>query len=79
MVLVLNGGIVAYSLIAFRNKGESFDCYLAAKSMPWWVIGRSAFGTAVDSGDYVGRGGSSYEMGLSQLPQWSIAAAAGHP
>ncbi len=36
MVLVLNGGIVAYSLIAFRNKGESFDCYLAAKSMPWW-------------------------------------------
>ena len=57
MVLVLNGGIVAYSLIAFRNKGESFDCYLAAKSMPWWVIGLSAFGTAVDSGDYVGIGG----------------------
>ena len=36
VVLVLNGGSVAYSLIAFRNKGESFDCYLAAKSMPWW-------------------------------------------
>jgi hypothetical protein len=25
VVLVLNGGIVAYSLIAFRNEGESFD------------------------------------------------------
>ncbi len=36
MVLVLNGGIVAYSLIAFRDEGESFDRYLAAKSMPWW-------------------------------------------
>ena len=47
VVLVLNGGIVAYSLIAFRNKGESFDWYLAAKSHA--VVGDravSAFGTA---------------------------------
>jgi hypothetical protein len=34
VVLVLNGGIVAYSLIAFRDEGESFDRYLGAKSMP---------------------------------------------
>ena len=77
VVLVLNGGIVAYSLIAFRNKGESFDWYLAAKSMPWWVIGLSAFGTAVDSGDYVGIVGGSYKIGFSQLAQWWLGIAVG--
>ena len=77
VVVVLNGGIVAYSLIAFRNKGESFDWYLAAKSMPWWVIGLSAFGTAVDSGDYVGIVGGSYNIGLSQLAQWWLGIAVG--
>ena len=77
VVVVLNGGIVAYSLIAFRNKGESFDWYLAAKSMPWWVIGLSAFGTAVDSGDYVGIVGGSYKLGLSQLAQWWLGIAVG--
>lgn len=25
VVAILNGGIVVYSLITFRNKGESFD------------------------------------------------------
>ena len=77
VVLVLNGGIVAYSLFTFRNKGASFDWYLAAKSMPWWVIGLSAFGTAVDSGDYVGIVGGSYKMGLSQLAQWWLGIAVG--
>ena len=77
VVLVLNGGIVAYSLIAFRNKGESFDWYLAAKSMPWWMIGLSAFGTAVDSGDYVGIVGGSYKLGISQLAQWWLGIAVG--
>ena len=77
VVLVLNGGVVAYSLITFRNKGESFDWYLAAKSMPWWVIGLSAFGTAVDSGDYVGIVGGSYKLGLSQLAQWWLGIAVG--
>ena len=77
VVAVLNGGIVLYSLIAFRHRGESFDWYLAAKSMPWWVIGLSAFGTAVDSGDYVGIVGGSYTLGLSQLSQWWLGIAVG--
>ena len=77
VVAVLNGGIVAYSLIAFRNKGESFDWYLAAKSMPWWVIGLSAFGTAIDSGDYVGIVGGAYQIGLSQLAQWWLGIGIG--
>ncbi len=77
LVLVINGGIVLYGIVVFRGKGESFDWYLAAKSMPWWVIGLSAFGTAVDSGDYVSIVGGSYELGLSQLSSWWLGIAVG--
>ncbi len=77
VVVILNGGVVTYSLFCHRHKGESFDWYLAAKSMPWWMIGLSAFGTAVDSGDYVGIVGGSYNLGLSQLSQWWLGIAVG--
>ena len=77
MVLVINGGIILYGLTVFKKKQESFDWYLAAKSMPWWAIGLSAFGTAVDSGDYVGIVGGSYNLGLSQLTQWWLGIAVG--
>ena len=77
IVLIINGGIVLYGLIVFREQGESFDWYLAAKSMPWWVIGLSAFGTAVDSGDYVAVVGGAYEFGLSQLSQWWLGISLG--
>ncbi|AWT60622.1 MAG: Sodium/glucose cotransporter [Candidatus Moanabacter tarae] len=77
LVLIINGGIVLYGLIIFREQGESFDWYLAAKSMPWWVIGLSAFGTAVDSGDYVAVVGGAYDFGLSQLSQWWLGISLG--
>ncbi len=77
VVLLINGGVVLYGLIAFRGQDESFDWYLAAKSMPWWVIGLSAFGTAVDSGDYVAVVGGAYEFGLSQLSQWWLGISLG--
>ena len=53
LVMVINGGIALYGFIAFRSRGGSFDWYLAAKSIPWWMVGLSAFSTAIDSGDYV--------------------------
>ena len=77
LVIVINGGIVLYGLTVFKEKRESFDWYLAAKSMPWWAVGLSAFGTAVDSGDYVGIVGGSYKLGLSQLSQWWLGIAVG--
>ncbi len=77
IVLVINGGIVLYGLTVFKKEQESFDWYLAAKSMPWWAVGLSAFGTAVDSGDYVGIVGGSYNLGLSQLTQWWLGIAVG--
>ncbi len=77
IVFLINGGIVVYGLLAVREKQGSFDWYLAAKSMPWWAIGMSAFGTAVDSGDYVAIAGGSYQFGLSQLSQWWLGISIG--
>jgi SSS family solute:Na+ symporter len=77
LVLVINGGIVFYGIVSFKSKGGSFDWYMAAKSMPWWVVGLSAFGTAVDSGDYVALVGGSYNFGLSQLTPWWLGISVG--
>jgi SSS family solute:Na+ symporter len=77
LVVAINGGIVAYGLFSFRGQTGSFDWYMAAKSMPWWIIGLSAFGTAIDSGDYVAIVGGAYKLGLSQLSQWWLGIAVG--
>ena len=77
LVLVINGSIVVYGIISFRTCGEGFDWYLAAKSMPWWAIGLSAFGTAVDSGDYVAVVGAVYKLGPTQLTTWLLGISIG--
>ena len=77
LVLVVNLGIVLYGLITFKGIRQSFDWYLAAKSLPWWAVGLSAFSTAVDSGDYVAIAGGAYRFGLSQISQWWLGIAVG--
>ncbi len=77
IVLVVNLGIVLYGLITFKGVKQSFDWYLAAKSLPWWAVGLSAFSTAVDSGDYVAIAGGAYRFGLSQISQWWLGIAIG--
>jgi len=77
LVIVINLGIVLYGVVTFRGMKQSFDWYLAAKSLPWWAIGLSAFATAVDSGDYVAVAGGSYRFGISQLSQWWLGIAVG--
>ncbi len=77
LVLVVNLGIVLYGLITFKGIKQSFDWYLAAKSLPWWAVGLSAFSTAVDSGDYVAIAGGAYRFGLSQISQWWLGIAVG--
>lgn len=77
LVIGINLAIVLYGVIGLRGSERSFDWYLAAKSLPWWAVGLSAFGTAVDSGDYVAVAGGAYRFGLSQLALWWLGLAAG--
>jgi SSS family solute:Na+ symporter len=77
LVIGINLAIVLYGAFWLRGAGKSFDWYLASKSLPWWAIGLSAFGTAVDSGDYVAVAGGSYRFGIAQLALWWLGLAAG--
>src|SRR5437016_3336585 len=77
LVVVINLGIVIYGIVMIRSKDQTFDYFLAAKTLPWWAIGLSAFGTAVDTGDYVAVAGGAYRFGISQLAFWWLGLAVG--
>src|SRR5438046_10497507 len=77
LVVVINLGIVIYGVWVIKSKDESFDYFLAAKTLTWWAVGLSAFGTAVDTGDYVAVAGGAYRFGISQLDFWWLGLAVG--
>jgi SSS family solute:Na+ symporter len=77
LVIGINLGIVLYGVGWIRGGRKSFDWYLAGKSLPWWAVGLSAFGTAVDAGDYVAVAGGSYRFGFSQLAFWWLGLPVG--
>lgn len=77
LVIGINVAIVLYGVFFVKSKGSAFDWFLASQSLPWWAIGLSAFGTAVDIGDYTAVAGGSYRFGISQLSQWWLGIAIG--
>lgn len=77
LVIGINLAIVLYGVFFVKAKGSAFDWFLASQSLPWWAIGLSAFGTAVDIGDYTAVAGGSYRFGLSQLAQWWLGISTG--
>ncbi len=77
IVIVANGAIVAYGLYLARGTTTSYEWFLAAKGLPWWIVGLSMFATAVDSGDYVAVVGGAYTFGLSNLTTWWLGIPIG--
>ena len=77
IVLTINGAIIGYGLNLSRGTNKSSDWFLAAKSLPWWIVGLSLFATAVDSGDYVAVVGGAYTFGLSNLTTWWLGLPIG--
>ena len=77
ILIVLNGAIVAYGLRISRGTTKTFDWFLAAKGLPWWIVGMSMFATAVDSGDYVAIVGGAYTFGVSNLTTWWLGLPIG--
>lgn len=70
LVFGINGAIIAYGSVKARGTVSTVDWFLAAKGLPWWIVGLSMFATAVDSGDYVAVAGGAYDYGISFLSQW---------
>ena len=77
IVVVTNGLIVGYGLYLARGTTDSYEWFLAAKGLPWWIVGLSMFATAVDSGDYVAVVGGAYTFGLSNLTTWWLGIPIG--
>ena len=77
IVVVTNGLIVGYGLYLARGTKDSYEWFLAAKGLPWWIVGLSMFATAVDSGDYVAVVGGAYTFGLSNLTTWWLGIPIG--
>ncbi|WP_437227335.1 sodium:solute symporter family transporter [Planctomicrobium sp. SH661] len=65
LVLLLNGCIVLYAILGSRRTESSEEWFLGGRSVPWWIVGISAFATAVDSSDLVADSGGVYSLGIS--------------
>ena len=77
IVVLVNGAIVGYGLLISRGTKSASDWFLAARGLPWWMVGLSMFATAVDSGDYVAVVGGAYTFGLSNLTTWWLGIPIG--
>ncbi len=64
IVLVLNGGVMAYGLYVARGAKTSQDWFLGSRSLTWWAVGLSMFATNVDNADLVSLTGTTYKEGL---------------
>ena len=77
IVVAINGAIVAYGLYLARDTRTTSDWFLAARSLPWWIVGLSLFATAIDSSDYVAILGGAYQYGVSNLATWWLGLPIG--
>ena len=65
LVLFVNGAIIVHALIRTRRAESTSDWFLGGRSVPWWIVGVSAFATAIDSSDIVADAGGVYSLGIS--------------
>ena len=77
IVIAINGSIILVGLWLARGTRSTVDWFLAAKRLPWWMVGLSMFATAVDSGDYVAVAGGAYDQGLPFLSPWWLGLSVG--
>ena len=77
IVLLLNGGVIAYGFYLSRGTESSSDWFLGRRALPWWAIGMSMFATNVDNGDIVSVTGKTYNDGLHIISVYSIGSVVG--
>ena len=77
LVVGINVAIIAFGLWKSRETNRAVDWMLAARGLPWWMVGLSMFATAVDSGDYVAVAGGAYQMGMNNISVWFLGITIG--
>ena len=58
--------VMAIGLIAGRKEDTSEDYFLAGRSIPWWGVAGSVFGTNVSANHLVGMLGVGFSIGFAQ-------------
>ena len=53
IVLILNGGVIAYGIYLARGIKTSSEWFLGKRALVWWVIGLSMMATNIDNADLV--------------------------
>ncbi len=64
IVLILNGGVVAYGFYLARGTSTSQEWFLGNRSLIWWAVGLSMFATNIDNADIVSLTGTSFKEGF---------------
>src|SRR5690606_29134997 len=64
LALGLNGAIILYAIFGTRRVESSGEWFLGGRSVPWLIVGVSAFATAIDSSDLVADSGGVYTLGI---------------
>jgi solute:Na+ symporter, SSS family len=59
-------GMILFGRYYGKNVKSSRDYFLAARSLPWWIIAMSIVGSNIGATDYVGAAGSAYRIGVAQ-------------
>ena len=77
IIIAVNLTIVAYGVKRSQATKTVVEWFLAGSRLPWWIVGMSAFTTAVDAGDYVVVAGGAYSFGLSNLATWWLGLTVG--
>jgi SSS family solute:Na+ symporter len=59
-------GVMAVGLLAGRRRETSEEYFLASRSLPWWGVAGSVFGTNVSANHLVGMLGVGFSIGFAQ-------------
>jgi len=77
IVLLLNGGVIAYGFYLARGTTTSQEWFLGKRSLVWWTIGLSMFATNIDNADIVSLTGTSFREGFHIIAVHTLGAFIG--
>lgn len=77
IVLLLNGGVMAFGFWLARGTKTSSDWFLSRRTLAWWAIGLSIFATNVDNADLVSMTGKTYTEGMHYVTVHTLGALLG--
>ncbi len=77
IVLILNGGVIAYGIWLARGIRTSGEWFLGKRALAWWAVGLSMLATNVDNADLVSLTGTTYKEGLHIITVHTFGAAVG--